>query len=327
MNIEIPSRLYETSLNYICNNLDLVCDLNSFDSKQLIKATNNNKNKLIFKDTQIKFNHIVSEDILERLCDLGKLNDLTITLFTSKQTCLKHIRIRNVSISKESVKLLLKQHQINELIINNIQTYPHDLDLVVNSINNYETNNSNNNNNNSNNHQTPITINDLIDSLNAWSLEHLKCLNVSRNISLFGSILINLRQLKNLSKLNVSYTCFNNHSLDIITQDLTSLEYLDITGTRVSDISALLRLKNLKYLIMYSMRASLTDDLIDIVCNLSKLQHLDLSCDVSTKLFSDMNLSVFDVNLLLEQLTKHKLNDLVYLDISGKIETKKEILE
>jgi hypothetical protein len=95
----------------------------------------------------------------------------------------------------------------------------------------------------------------------------------------------------------------------------------------VSDISALLRLKNLKHLIMYSMRASLTDDLIDIVCNLSKLQHLDLSCDVSTKLFSDMNLSVFDVNLLLEQLTKRKLNDLVYLDISGKIEIKKEILE
>ncbi len=324
MNSEIPSRLYETSLNYICNNLDLVCDFNSFESNQLIRPSTNSK-KLIFKDKQIKFNHIVSEDILERLCDLGKLNDLTITLFTSKQTCLKHIRIRNVSISKESVKLLLKQHQINELIINNIQTYPQDLDLVVNSINNYETN-ANNNNNNSNIHQTPITINDLIDSLNAWSLEHLKCLNVSRNISLFGSILINLRQLKNLSKLNVSYTCFNNHSLDIITQDLTSLEYLDITGTRVSDISALLRLKNLKHLIMYSMRASLTDDLIDIVCNLSKLQHLDLSCDVSTKLFSDMNLSVFDVNLLLEQLTKRKLNDLVYLDISGKIEIKKEIL-
>ncbi len=298
----------------------------NLESNQLIRPSTNSK-KLIFKDKQIKFNHIVSEDILERLCDLGKLNDLTITLFTSKQTCLKHIRIRNVSISKESVKLLLKQHQINELIINNIQTYPQDLDLVVNSINNYETNANNNNNNNSNIHQTPITINDLIDSLNAWSLEHLKCLNVSRNISLFGSILINLRQLKNLSKLNVSYTCFNNHSLDIITQDLTSLEYLDITGTRVSDISALLRLKNLKHLIMYSMRASLTDDLIDIVCNLSKLQHLDLSCDVSTKLFSDMNLSVFDVNLLLEQLTKRKLNDLVYLDISGKIEIKKEILE
>ena len=40
-------------------------------------------------------------------------SDLTVTLFTSKQTCLKHIRIRNVSISKESVRLLLKQHQIN----------------------------------------------------------------------------------------------------------------------------------------------------------------------------------------------------------------------
>ena len=33
------------------------------------------------------------------------------------------------------------------------------------------------------------------------------------------------------------------------------------------------------------------------------------------------------VNLLLEKLTKCKLNDLVYLDISGKMEIKKEVLE
>ncbi len=75
------------------------------------------------------------------------------------------------------------------------------------------------------------------------------------------------------------------------------------------------------------MRASLTDDLINVVCQLKKLQHLDLSCDVSTKLFSDNNLSLFDVNSLLEKLTENKLADLKYLDISGKIEIKQQYLE
>lgn len=321
MNNGIPSRLYENCLNYLCNNLDLICDLIEINEpfNQTNQKNKHANKKLVFKDKTIKINHIVSEDILERLCDLGKLNDLTITLFNQTQTCFKNVRIKNASISKESVKVFLKQHQINELLINNIQINSNDsesqnsIDQIANNINH--------------SNQTPITINDLIDGLNTWSLEHLKNLNVSRNISLFGSILINLKQLNNLVKLNVSYTCFNNHSLEIITQDLNHLEYLDISGTRVSDVVALLRLKNLKFLLMYNMRASLTDDIISVVCDLTKLQHLDLSCDLSTKLFSDMSLSLFDVNLLLEQLTKFKLNDLKYLDISGKIEIKRDTLK
>lgn len=302
----IPSRLYENCLNFLCQNLDLVCELVD------VSSTNSSKcnKKLVFKDKNIKINHNVCEDILERLCDLGKLNDVTISLFSSRQTCFKNVRIKNASISKESVKLLLKQHQITDLLINNLQ------------INENEAQNAPNDSN-----HTPITINDLIDSLNPWSLEHLISLNVSRHISLFGSILINLHQLRNLLKLTVSYTCFNNHSLDIISQDLPNLEYLDISGTRVSDIGGLAHLKNLKYLLMYNMRASLTDEIINVICSLFRLQHLDVSCDVSTKLFADMSLSLFDVNLLLDQLTKYKLDDLKHLDISGKTEIKREYLQ
>ena len=43
-----------------------------------------------------------------------------------RQTCFKNVRIKNAYISKESVKLLLKQHQINELLINNIQINSND---------------------------------------------------------------------------------------------------------------------------------------------------------------------------------------------------------
>ena len=159
MNNGTPSRLYESCLNFICQNLDLVCDF--FDLKEAAQNNTKKSKKLVFRDKNIRFNHIVSEDILERLCDLGKLNDLTITLFTEGQTCFKNVRIKNAYISKESVKLLLKQHQINELLVNNIQINSNDSDLVhvtkdsENSITNHFGNNFGN--------QTPITINDLID--------------------------------------------------------------------------------------------------------------------------------------------------------------------
>ena len=323
------SRLYIKCLNYLCNNLDQFCDLKQHqpcqsqnEPKNPTKPNKNNehftnsKQYLEFKDKFIKFNHIIAEDLLERLSDLGKLNDLTISLFNNRQTCLKKVWIKNVVLSKEAIKFLLKQHQLSEILINNLNVKEHDLNgNALNSHNNGQNNGTNNNSSSS------ININDLIDGLNEWSLQNLKSLNVSRNSSLFTSILINFRQLQSLNKLNVSFTCFNNHSLDIITQDLNGLEYLDISGTRVSDLAPLLRLKDkLKYLYMYNMRAALNNDIVDVVCCLRRIQHLDLSCDVSTKIFADMTFSLFDVNLLLNELTKAKLSDLKYLDISGKIE-------
>jgi len=90
-------------------------------------------------------------------------------------------------------------------------------------------------------------------------------------------------------------------------------------------LSTLLRLKDtLKHLSMYNMRNSFNDDIIDIVCSLDKLQNLDLSCDVSTKIFADSTLSIFDVNLLLERISLAHLDNLIYLDISGKVSIKKE---
>lgn len=173
-----------------------------------------------------------------------------------------------------------------------------------------------------------MAINELIDSLSSWSQANLKSLNVARNPSLFISILINMGRLgSTLTRLNVSFTSFNNHSLDIICQDLTRIEYLDISGTKVNELSPLLRLRDtLRSLHMYHMRAALNDDLVPIVCSLSRLICIDLSCDVSTKIFADTNLSLFDVNYLLEELTKTRLNELRALDISGKSGIKQEAL-
>lgn len=353
-----PSGLYSDCLNYLCNNLDLVCHLKTYEfisSSQTAKSSAFHQQLLInsdsskkstpntstfyikkyeFKDKNIKFNHIISEDLLNRLCELGKLNDSTLALFTNTQTCLKSVHIKNATLSKESIKLLLKQHQITELVINNIQ-------LSSGLFADCEPNNNSNLANLNSQHNsalvsqqvqlassaTSICINDLIEGLNEWSLEHLKLLNVARNSTLFGSIIINLKQLSNLTKLNVSFTCFNNCSLDIIAQDLHNLEYLDVSATRVSDLNPLLCLKHkLKHLYMYNMRSALNDDIVQVICKLGSLQSLDLSCDVSTKIFADMNLSIFDANLLLDELSQARLNDLKYLDISGKASIKQDSL-
>ena len=325
MNSENESRLYIKCLNNLCLNLDQFCNLtqqpidpiNQSTLKNQLKPKNESFKQLHFKDKQIKFNHIISEDFLERLSDLGKLNDLTVTLFNNQQTCLKKVCIKNASLSKESIKSLLRQHQLSDILINNIQLNTKELEI--------NSSGTNVNHNNSNSAGNGFNINNLIDGLNEWSLIHLKHLNVSRNASLFSSILINFKQLKNLFKLNVSYTCFNKHSLEIIAQDLGNLEYLDISGTRVSDLEPLLRLKDkLKYLYMYNMRSTLNNDIIEVVCSLHKIQHLDLSCEVSNRIFADRNFSLFDVNLLLDQLVKAKLPDLKYLDVSGKNEINQE---
>ena len=128
-------------------------------------------------------------------------------------------------------------------------------------------------------------------------------------------------EYNSFAKLNVSYTCLNNQSLDTMAQDLVNpnLKYLDVSVTNVNDFSRLLRLKDkLKHLFMYNMRTHLNDDIIPMVCQLHKLQSLDLSCDLSSKIFADTILSVFDVNLLLDELCKANLKDLRYLDVSGK---------
>ena len=326
MNNGTPPRLYVNCLDFICNHLEQVCELRALDSSQLATSLLTSTNKprknftappriFQFKDSTVKFNHVISQDLLERLCELGKLTDQIFGLFNSKQTCLRSVVIKNACLSKDIVQDILKQHQIVELVFSNVSsslTCPAAFNGVSSGLD------AENN---------PITINDLISSLNDWSLDHLKYLNVSRNATLFGSVLVNTKRLVNLQKLNVSYTCFNNLSLDIITQDLCNLEFLDMSGTRVSDLSSLLRLKDkLKFLHMYHMRASLSDDVVSKICALQKLQQLDLSREVSTRIFADMAVSNFDINLLLRDLADAKLPDLKYLDISGRLDVDEEAI-
>lgn len=94
-------------------------------------------------------------------------------------------------------------------------------------------------------------MNDLISCLGEWTLANLRSLNVSEGaftppgVSPFGNrlatlpVVISLSKLRNLRVLNVSFTEFDTHSLEIVANDLPHLSILDISQTRVADISAL----------------------------------------------------------------------------------------
>lgn len=291
-----PRTLYLLCIEYLCKNINQFCSLSQSDPVKYSKKNIGYK----FKDTSIRFNHTISEDLLRYLSDTDKLTNSTLSLFGNQQTNLRKCYIKNALLTKDILKTVLKNHKISELYVNNLL----------------------------NDCQNPtITISDIVDSLNDWSLLNLSHLDVSRNKSIFNSILVNLSSLSNLTKLNVSFTCFNNFYLDIVCQDLCNLEYLDISATKVSDLRPLVNLKDkIKHLHMYNMRASLENDIIEVIIKLNQLHTLDLSCDVSTKIFSDMTMSLFDVNELLYALEMNNLPKLKYLDISGKLKVKQETL-
>lgn len=55
--------------------------------------------------------------------------------------------------------------------------------------------------------------------------------------------MVKLTSFKNLRSLNVAYTELNQRSLQLICEDLTLLEKIDISGTVVQDLTPLLLLE------------------------------------------------------------------------------------
>lgn len=294
------SSLYQTCLTYFAKNLNLFC-------------TNIDGNSLNFKDNSLKLNGTISDDLIEKLGELNNLNDLSLSLFKSKQTCLRNIKIKNARLKKSTLKLL-KEHFIEELTLNHLTTLPST--KKSSSIGNIPVEDVN----------ETITFNDLIESLNNETKLNIHLLDISFNSSLFTCINQEIKCFKNLSRLNVSYTNFNNHSLDLIANELENLEMLDISATRVCNLQSLLKIKNkLRYLIMYNLKASLSAEMISIIANLDNLVVLDLSTDTPTQLFADMYLNKLDINKFLVE-TQSSFLDLQRLDISAQTEVNEKIL-
>ncbi|KAL0277796.1 UNVERIFIED_CONTAM: hypothetical protein PYX00_004958 [Menopon gallinae] len=277
-----PISLQEACIECVTNNLKILCrPIQYSDGITGLTA------KLVFKDPDIYLHTEISELLLSALCDRGKLTDLNMTLFDSKATRLRKVRLQKAkSLTRKGLRVL-RGHCISELEATGLN----------------------------------VTVSDLILSLGDWSLQNLRSLNVSRCSfleldSTKYCVVVALSKLHSLHTLNVSFTEFNTHGLGIVCEDLPQLEVLDISNTSVDDISPLRKCKNrLKSLALYNLKIS-NDSVIPVLLDLKELRVLDWSDDRETSPFEIFSPVKARVGQLLR--AADRLPHLVSLDISGK---------
>ena len=155
------------------------------------------------------------------------------------------------------------------------------------------------------------------------SLMNLRLLNVSNSTFMDNNkfcVVVALAKLRNLQVLNVSNTEFSKNSLDLVVEDLPLLDTLDISQTKVNDISPLRKCRDrLKSLSLYGCKlpAGTSQAVVSVLCELHQLVHLDLSDDKEDQQqFEVMSPGAkFKISALLQR--SESLPKLHSLDISG----------
>ncbi|XP_053972033.1 protein zyg-11 homolog B-like [Hylaeus anthracinus] len=318
---ESPRSLREVCIDYICDNISSLCTcrINDADeqSPSLAGTTTYNQNvkssistsnvdipcttiarassdvsstpttTFSFWHSDVFLPAEISEQLLSNLCEKKRLTDVTITLFDSKSTRLRHVRLKDASALTAKGLKVLKQHKVEELVVNGLK----------------------------------ITVNDLISCLSDWSLQNLRSLSVAKGSFMGCSrycVLVTLSKLRALNTLNVSGTEFNKHGLEIVVEDLPLLESLDISCTKVDDVTPLKKCKNrLKSLIMYNLKIDESANLISVLLELNALRNLDISDE---KDMHAVNSVLGPAKPKIGQFLKaiHCMPYLTNLDLSGK---------
>ncbi|CAG2103128.1 unnamed protein product [Medioppia subpectinata] len=163
------------------------------------------------------------------------------------------------------------------------------------------------------------TINELIGCLGDQSLQRLRLLDVSRSAFTSANqfcVVIGLAKLRSLRALDVSHTDFNAHGLEIVVDDLPLIQSLNISATRVKDISALRRYGNrLRALALYNLKCD--DQWMTTIRELPQLALLDVSDDTDNPLDA-LSSRKHD---FLRPLLDTEFARLQSLDISGRGDT------
>ncbi|XP_050403723.1 protein zyg-11 homolog B-like isoform X1 [Patella vulgata] len=230
-----------------------------------------------FSDPDVHLPHNISEQLLERLSDIRKLNDSTIKIFQPQNTTLRRLVIKNAIGLTPDALGILKKHKIL------------DIEIV---------------------HQPKININKLLECLGEWTIRNLRTLNVEGILFTPNNNFDLLSKLRTLRSLNVSDTEFNNEGLDVIARELNCLENIDISLTKVTDVSPLRKCKeNIKVLAMFGVQVSDPEKTGSILLELTKLVYLD----VASLLFTEpMHLAIVKI-----MTTKDAHPCLSSLDISN----------
>ncbi|XP_013407895.1 protein zyg-11 homolog B [Lingula anatina] len=236
----MPASLQDTCIECICDNIERLCDVQNTPTEP----------RLVFKEADVYFHNNLSDQLLARLNEKGRLKDDTLSLFNGQNTTLRRVNISSAPVTVKGITVM-KEHKISELRASGM---------------NY------------------VNINNIISCLSDWSLTNLRLLDVGKSSFIFSKygLILYLSRLKGLQHLNVSSTKFNRHDLELITQQLPLLEKLDISCTLVNNITALKRCKTrLRVLKMYKLGAVNNPDFAAVLMELSKLRCLDVSDDAT----------------------------------------------
>ena len=275
---ESPSNLQDFCLDYICENVDAMCD----DQTDIDTGVTT----VMFKNGEVFFPGHLSEQLLSLLCDKKKLTDRTMQLFDVNATHLRRVRIKDAPLSLRGLRVL-KSHKIVDLQASGLKK------VAVNDL-------------------IGCLSDWTISHLRSLNVANSTFVNSSK-----FCVSVSLSKLKSLQTLNVSNTEFNVFGLEIIAQELTSLENLDISQTPITDISPLKKChRNLKSLVMFNVQYSHNEKTIQTLSELSSLRHLDVSSDYNIQPFMSDWHSKFNTEELLRR--QNCLMSLESLDISGK---------
>nr|XP_023021052.1 protein zyg-11 homolog B-like [Leptinotarsa decemlineata] len=124
-----------------------------------------------------------------------------------------------------------------------------------------------------------ISIGDILDCLNPWSLSQIRNVNFTKCTfidELRFTYMIKITNLKNLRNLNLAYTELNQTIFKIICEDLIHLETINISGTQVTDLRPLIllssKLKSLSICDLFS-----AEHIASTLEQLQLLRYLDIS--------------------------------------------------
>lgn len=279
-----PVSLKELCLDTICDNFSRVFDMvdtggfavrGGSDAEPSLKPEP--KVRFRFKDPDCFLVNELSEQLLCRLGDLGFLDDGTMSLFCGRNTQLKNVRIRPRSKDYILDLSVLQEHNVTHLSC----AYINDIPKVIRS-------------------------------LGAHNLAQLRVLNVSRCSFIDSSrhqLTVCLSQLRNLRRLNVSFSGFNQAALQLVCEDLHHLDSLDLSGTWVTDLRPLLLIKDqLRHLYLVDVHL---DDMCGIITQLDSLRLLDMHLSMEYE-------SVRSVKCESLIAAVDSLPHLRYLDISAR---------
>ncbi|CAH8635995.1 unnamed protein product [Schistosoma intercalatum] len=238
------SSLEDLCVRCVCKNLNVLTYLSSENCEV--------KRKWRFPYPGFRLVARPSQKILLQLCKRNALDDDRMSLFNADSVDLMSPVIKEANVSPSSLKVL-KEFRLYSLSAMNL---------------------------------TKVNLNTIISCLGEWTVQNLMCLNISGTSILCEThlpILVALGRFKNLSVLNASRTELNTQSLQIIADDLLNLRYLNISRTRVTDITPLLNIRDrLNGLIMHRLQLETTEDMAKLLCTVVELHQLRI-LDVSDK--------------------------------------------